>query len=238
MDMISNDCKVSVILLAGGKGVRMNKAIPKQYLTLKNKPIARYSFEVFISLPQVKEIIVVCEPQYQKLFALHSIIPIKFAEPGERRQDSVYNGLQKSALHMDWICVHDSARPFIDNSLVHRVIDAAVEVGAATAGMPLKFTVKESDSENLVKYTLDRNNLWEIQTPQVIRTDLLHAAFNYVNQNRLTVTDDVSLVELIGMPVKLVKGNDINFKITTPQDLVVAEQLLQDQSLIAEYAKL
>ncbi len=229
---------VSVILLAGGKGTRIKSTSPKQYLLLKNKLMARHSFEVFLSTPNIKEIIVVCEPAYQHYFATDSHVPILFALPGERRQDSVFNGLEKVSADTEWVCIHDSARPLINSEIVNRVIDAACEVGAATTGMPLKFTVKESNAQCLVKKTLDRSLIWEIQTPQVIKIDLLKRGFNCANKNNLTVTDDVSLVELLGLPVKLVEGSDCNIKVTTSQDLVIAEHFMEKFSPDAEHAKL
>jgi 2-C-methyl-D-erythritol 4-phosphate cytidylyltransferase len=125
------------------------------------------------------------------------------------------------------VCIHDAARPFITKESVLDVITAAKELGAATLGMPLKFTVKECYASLLVKNTLNRNNIWEIQTPQVIRRDLLLEGFNHINHEGITVTDDVSVVEVIGHPVKLVKGSYNNIKITTPDDFSFSEHLLK-----------
>jgi len=214
--------KVSVILLAGGVGSRMGSAIPKQFLPLGGKPIARHSFDVFHSLPEISEIVVVCDPQYQFIFENST-----FASPGERRQDSVFNGLQAVSKDTEYICVHDSARPMINPEMVQRVIQAAEEHGAATVGMPIKFTVKESDGKGFVTNTPDRSRMWEVQTPQVIRHDLLIEGFHRVNRENLTVTDDVSVVELLGHPVKLVKGNYRNIKLTTLEDFTFLENQLQ-----------
>ena len=118
-------------------------------------------------MPEVAEIIVVCDPQFKPLFAhFHQL---HFALPGARRQDSLYNGLQCVDPTLSLVCVHDAARPFITAPLVRRVIAAAELHGAATVGMPLKFTVKEADGDGLVKRTPDRSTVWEIQTPQVMR---------------------------------------------------------------------
>lgn len=217
---------ISVILLAGGSGLRMGEEIPKQYLLLNGKPIARYSFDVFLAVPEITEITVVCDPSYRNVFTTESDKQIRFALPGTRRQDSVYNGLQSVSLEQKIICVHDAARPFIDAPLVSRVLEAGTQNGAATVGLPLKFTVKEATSDQFVKCTPDRSLLWEIQTPQVIRKDLLEAGFSYAIENNLTVTDDVSLVELINHPVKLIEGSPFNIKITVPADLVMANQFI------------
>lgn len=220
---------VSVILLAGGIGSRMQSQVPKQFLMLKNKPIALYSFELFLSLPEVSELVVVCAPQFRHLFTSNqSLIPISFALPGERRQDSVYNGLQAMTLSSSLTCIHDSARPFITEKLIRRVIDAAWDHDAAAPGMPVRFTVKECDGKQVVVSTPDRNNIWEIQTPQVIRTEILKKGFAHALENGLTVTDDVSLVEHLKLPVKLVEGSYNNCKITVPEDLALSEFLLKE----------
>lgn len=215
--------KISAILLAGGIGTRMNSQKPKQFLHLAEKPIARYSFDIFFAMSEIDEIIVVCLPEYRDLFEVPSNKRLTFAWPGERRQDSVYNGLMKASQDSHFICIHDAARPFIDEALVRRALDAGLIHGAATVGMPVKFTVKQSDKHHFVHSTPDRAYIWEIQTPQVIRKDLLHEGFDYANQNQLTVTDDVSLVELLGKEVKLVEGSHINLKITVPTDLMIAQ---------------
>lgn len=218
---------VSVILLCGGQGTRMQKAIPKQFLAINQKLIAHYSFEIFKSLPEVAEIAVVCDSPYRHHFSQdHCSVPLHFAPAGIRRQDSVFNGLNALKKNAPLICIHDSARPLIDSKLVRRVIDAAQEHGAATAGMPLKFTLKEHDGSHYVKNTPDRSKYWEIQTPQIIRTEMLKKGFEYVNNHKLDVTDDVSLVEQMGLSVKLVEGSYSNIKITTPDDFLFAEFLL------------
>jgi 2-C-methyl-D-erythritol 4-phosphate cytidylyltransferase len=224
MNDISDVC---VILLAGGVGSRMNSSIPKQFLSIKNKQVAKHSFDLFLSLPEVKEIVVVCALEYRSIFeGKHSQI-LSFALPGERRQDSLYNGLQAVKSDSPILCIHDSARPFITIPLVRRVLEAGRQHGAATAGMPVKFTLKECDGDQLVKQTPNRSHFWEIQTPQVVQSHLLKQGFEHVNRHNLTVTDDVSLIEHLGLPVKVVEGCYKNFKITTPDDLALSEFLLK-----------
>ncbi|HEV8051966.1 MAG TPA: 2-C-methyl-D-erythritol 4-phosphate cytidylyltransferase [Parachlamydiaceae bacterium] len=218
--------KTSAILLAGGIGQRMHSTTPKQFLVLDQKPVACYSFELFLEMPEIDEIIVVCLEDFRELFnSTHSHKQVSFALPGERRQDSVFNGLQ-AASH-DLICIHDAARPFIDKEIVSNALEAGKQYGAAAIGMPVKFTVKEIDPENFVIKTPDRSNVWEIQTPQVLQRHILTEGFNYANLHKLTVTDDVSLAELIGKPVKLVEGSHINLKMTFPNDLTIANHILK-----------
>lgn len=211
---------ISVILLAGGHGSRMKCNLPKQYLELHGKPIAHYSLEMFLSMSDVQEVIVVCDPAYCHYFSSYGV---KFALPGERRQDSLYNGLK--AASCEWICVHDSVRPFITVEMTQRLFADGKKMGAATVGMPMKWTVKLCKENNLVQNTLDRNLVWEGQTPQFLSKTVLLSGFSHAIEHDLTVTDDVSLAEIIGHPVKLVEGAYNNIKITTPEDMIIAQEL-------------
>jgi 2-C-methyl-D-erythritol 4-phosphate cytidylyltransferase len=218
---------LSVILLAGGRSSRMQSSIPKQFMQLGEKPLVLYSFDVFASLPETLEIIIVCESSYRALFQnKERNLNIRFADPGHRRQDSVYHGFQMSDSKAKYICIHDGARPFVTDKIIYRTLGAAEETGAAAAGVPIKFTVKECHENGLVKKTLNRSNLWEIQTPQIIKPYLLKEGFEKVIEKSLTITDDVSLIELLPHPVKLAEGSYENIKITTPEDFVLAESLL------------
>jgi 2-C-methyl-D-erythritol 4-phosphate cytidylyltransferase len=219
--------KASLILVAGGIGSRMRSGVPKQFLPLQGKPIALHSLEVFLSLDEISEVVIVCQPYFQECFSnLHTKVPVRFALPGEHRQDSVQNGLAQVKNVEGLVCIHDSARPFVDREMIQRAIHAATQHGAAVVGMPVKPTIKQSHGEHFVKGTLDRSQLWEIQTPQVVRYDLLKRGFEFALANHLSVTDDVSLVEAMSLPVKLVEGAYSNLKITTPDDLQFAEWLL------------
>lgn len=219
----------SVVFLAGGLGTRMKSVIPKQYLTIHQKPLALYSFEVLASLPEVQDFIVVCEPQYETLFyesAKSKGLHLKFALPGPRRQDSVFNGIQLLS-NNPLVCIHDSARPLIDPFVVREVVKAAENWEAAILGVKVKSTIKVCDGAQFIVDTPNRASLWEIQTPQVIRLNLLKEGFAYAQQHQLTVTDDVLLVELLGRPVKVVEGYYGNIKVTTPEDLIYVEQLIE-----------
>jgi 2-C-methyl-D-erythritol 4-phosphate cytidylyltransferase len=223
--------KTTAILLAGGQGTRFQTTTPKQYLQLNGKPIVRYSFDLFLTEPSIEEVVVVCEPQYQCFFENSSLAPrITFALPGLRRQDSVWNGLQAITTNPDFVCVHDAARPLITADALKHSLEAAVQHGAAAIGMPLKFTLKEHDGKEFVKYTPDRSLFWEIQTPQVMRTSWLKKGFEHAQLHNITVTDDVSLLELLNYPVKLVQGSYSNLKITTPLDLILAENLIKNEA--------
>ncbi|HSW86687.1 MAG TPA: 2-C-methyl-D-erythritol 4-phosphate cytidylyltransferase [Rhabdochlamydiaceae bacterium] len=217
---------ISIILLAGGQGLRMNNPVPKQFLSLMNKPIALHSFELFASFPNVLEIIVVCDPIYRSLFPSLASPSILYASPGQRRQDSVFNGLNLVSDKAHLLCIHDSARPLLFRKDLENVISEAAVHGAAVLGVPVKPTIKQIDEEGFVIKTLERSSLWEVQTPQVMTPSLLKKGFQLAAHKDCVVTDDVSLVELAGHPVKIVQGSYQNLKITTSEDLALAEMLL------------
>ncbi|PRW56614.1 2-C-methyl-D-erythritol 4-phosphate chloroplastic [Chlorella sorokiniana] len=224
---------VSLVLLAGGVGKRMGAPIPKQYLELRGQPIATYSMQTFAAMPQVKEIVVVCEPEWREVFEtcyarLPRKVPLKFAAPGAERQDSVYNGFQAIDASAQLVAIHDSARPLVTAADTLACCLDAWQVGAAVLGVPVKPTIKEVDGDRMVVKTLKRAALWEVQTPQVIKPPLLKAGFELVQREKLEVTDDVSIIEALGQPVKITSGAYTNIKVTTPDDMSVAERFLEE----------
>ncbi|CAK9266627.1 unnamed protein product [Sphagnum jensenii] len=225
----ASEPSVSVILLAGGKGKRMGANMPKQYLPLLGQPIALHSFHTFAKMEEIMEIVVVCDPSYRDIFedAAKTIsIPLKFALPGKERQDSVYSGLQEINKLAKLACVHDSARPLVLPKDISKVIKDATAHGAAVLGVPVKATIKEAGDDLFVTRTLDRQLLWEIQTPQVIEPGLLARGFELVKREGFEVTDDVSIVEYLKHPVFITHGSYANLKVTTPDDMLVAERIL------------
>ncbi|CAN6848417.1 hypothetical protein Bca4012_052065 [Brassica carinata] len=224
---------VSVILLAGGQGKRMKMTMPKQYIPLLGQPIALYSFFTFSRMSEVKEIVVVCDPFFRDIFEEYeeSIdVDLKFAVPGKERQDSVHSGLQEIDANAELVCIHDSARPLVDTEDVEKVLKDGWTVGAAVLGVPAKATIKEVNADSLVVKTLDRKTLWEMQTPQVIKPELLKRGFELVKREGLEVTDDVSIVEYLKHPVYVTQGSYTNIKVTTPDDLLLAERILSMDS--------
>ena len=212
----------SLILLAGGRGTRLGGGTPKQFRKLKEKPLALYSFELFDALDEIAEIIVVSEENYYPLF--HSLKkPVRFALPGKRRQDSVYNGLLATSQNADFVCVHDSARPFVQKSDMEALLQKAYEMGAAALAIPATNTIKRVDSSQSILATLKREELWELQTPQAIRRSLFLRAYEHAQKWDIEATDDLSLVEALQEPCAVVKSSPRNLKITTPFDWSVAE---------------
>ncbi|KAK8514294.1 hypothetical protein V6N13_063190 [Hibiscus sabdariffa] len=230
---IVKEKSVSVILLAGGQGKRMGASMPKQYLPLLGQPIALYSLYTFSRMIEVKEIVVVCDPSYKDIFEETKDkinVDLKFTLPGKERQDSVYSGLQAIDLNSELVCIHDSARPLVTSGDVEKVLKDGWLIGAAVLGVPVKATIKETNTDSYVVKTLDRKTLWEMQTPQVIKPELLRKGFELVNRKGLEVTDDVSIVEHLKHPVYVTEGSYTNIKVTTPDDLLLAERILNMNS--------
>ena len=219
---------LSAIILAAGQGRRLKAVEPKPLVKIGKLPAISYSLRSLNSHPDIDEIILVISASNQKAITQvvrrYSFKKIKaFVLGGKRRQDSVYNGLKVVSTNTNWVLIHDSARPFIDRQSITEVIRAAKKTGAAILGIPVKTTIKSIKSGGMVERTLDRSNLWEIQTPQVFKKELILRA--YKEYSKMNVTDDASLVEKLGKKVKLVPGSYENIKITTPEDLLFARAI-------------
>lgn len=223
--------KTAAIFLSGGIGKRIGLDIPKQYLKLNGKPIALYSFETFVTHPQIQEIIVVCDDAYKDLFLTQKKSKlIKFAKPGPERQDSFFSGLKAVSDDCEFVMSHDAARPFITHKMIDDLLDTVKVASGATLAMPVKFTVKQVGENLWVDKTLERSHLMEIQTPQIGKKYLFEQAILKLKQSSQDVTDDVSLLEILGESVKIVYGSYGNIKITTQDDLFFATQLIKQLS--------
>lgn len=229
---------VGVVLLAGGKGKRMKSSVPKQFFKVLGKPVFLRSLDVFKSLGDVVSSIAIVldesfRPEYE--YILQEDDRICWADPGTERQDSVFNGLSKIPDSSSIVAIHDSARPLVTNEEVMACLADGIKYGAAVLGVPMKATVKESDSSGeFVLRTVLRASLWEVHTPQVSTKELFMRGFAKVQEENLEVTDDVSVIEALGLPVKLTLGEYTNIKLTTPDDLQVAEQILRERGVKEE----
>lgn len=225
------DLRVSVILPAAGQGRRMGSGVPKVFLPLAGKPLLVHSVETFARLSYVREIVVVVGWKHIawmiKRFGslLLGSKVTKILPGGDRRQDSVLNGLEAIRSDAKVVLVHDAARPLIERSVVTAVAREAYRYGAAVAAVPARDTIKEVFRGRVVR-TLDRSRLWQVQTPQGFRPALLRKAYLRAFREHREATDDASLVEAMGVSVRIVPGTDRNLKITTPSDLRMAEVLL------------
>lgn len=224
--------KIAVIIAAAGSGSRMAGSRPKQYLPLVGIPILVRAIQAFSSHPLVDEICIVarkedcsfCREQMVQPFALTKVDRI--VAGGRERQDSVRNGLAGISADVEYVLIHDGARPLIDEETITRVIERVVEAGAAAVGVPVKDTIKIVKDQTLTE-TPDRRQLYAIQTPQAFRKDLLLRAIGQAEQDGFVGTDETVLLERLNIPVALVEGSYRNLKITTTEDLIMAESLLQ-----------
>lgn len=223
----------SVVLLAGGVGSRMKAGMPKQFLQLRGKTVLMHSIELFLNLDGVREVVLVIAEEYRDQFdavrKTDAGAKLKFALPGKERQDSVESGVAAIDAASPLVAIHDAARPLVTEQEIFNVLADAQEHGAAVLGVLMKATVKESADGQFVLKTVDRSRLWEVQTPQVIKPALLKDGFAQVKARQLEVTDDVSIIEQLGLPVKLTLGEYTNIKLTTPDDMQVAEQILRSR---------
>ena len=220
----------SVIILAGGKGKRMGSTVSKQFIEIKGKPILYYTLKKFIDNKNIDEIILVLpkdEIEYCKKEVLnkYSIKVDKIVEGGTERQDSVYNAL-KSIENTDIVLIHDGARPIISNRLINDGIKYAKVYGAAAPGVMPKDTIKVKNDENFSISTPDRSTLMAIQTPQVFKYENILKCHEMVKLNKDLVTDDTMVAEKYGYKVYLYDGEYTNIKITTPDDIILAERLV------------
>lgn len=222
---------LSAIVVAAGRSNRFKGKVSKVLTKIDSKPVIYYSLSALSRHQNIDEIIVVASPSNVKaitgIIRRYKINKVKkIVLGGKERKDSVLQGLKSLGEDTSHVLIHDGARPFINNNIISSVIAAAKISGAAVSGVPVKPTIKRVDSSLWVKETVDREGLWEIQTPQVFLKDVILKA--YKGSGRAKVTDDAMLVEQSGVKVKLVLGSYINIKITTPEDLIISEAILNN----------
>jgi 2-C-methyl-D-erythritol 4-phosphate cytidylyltransferase len=224
--------KAAAIVAAAGTGLRMKNETRKQYLFLAGKPVLARSLNLFIEHAGFEAVIAVIPPgendAVKKL--IEPFCPagkITMVAGGDTRQKSVRFGLELVPKSVDLVCIHDAARPLASPALLKELLLAAENFGAAIPVIAVSDTVKEINNEGFVISTPPRGNLRLVQTPQVFRRELLLKAFELAGQNGFEATDDASLVEAAGYAVKTIPGEPANLKITTPIDLVMAEQFLK-----------
>lgn len=226
--------KHTAIVLAAGKGSRMQSAVPKQYLELCGKPVLYYSLAAFeesfvdeIILVTGKDDISYCKEQIVERYGFQKVT--KIIAGGAERYLSVYQGLL-AAEEADYIYIHDGARPFVDAAILSDAKACVEQYQACVAGMPVKDTIKIVDAEDFAKETPERKYVWQVQTPQVFSYALVREAYDMLMEDRdaYSVTDDAMVVEtMLNYPVKLFQASYKNIKITTPEDLQIAELFVQ-----------
>ncbi len=223
--------KVAAIVAAAGKGQRLKAKTHKPFVLLGKDPILAYALRILDSSPLVAEIIVVVnQSDLSKARSLVKKIRLKKIKDviigGKRRMDSVKNGLAAVSEDADFVMVHDGCRPFIDNRIISSVVEAADTFGASIVGVAVNPTIKEIEKGDFVAATPKRELLVEVQTPQAFKKDILIRAYKKAFEDKIEATDDATLVERLGLKVKVVGGSYKNIKITTPEDLKYAKMLI------------
>jgi len=212
----------------------MRTSVKKPYLNLGDKPILVHTIGVFDRNPVIDTISVIVDDTDLEFCQSSVIAPNAFQKVGDlvvggpTRQASVFNGLESLPTDVDCVVVHDGVRPFVTDEVIFACIEAADEWGAAVAAVPVKDTVKVASADGFIVDTPDRDTLWAVQTPQAFRASVLLDAHGLAQRKGVTATDDAMLVEQLGFKVKIVSGSDSNLKITTPDDLIIAEALKRE----------
>lgn len=225
--------KYTAIVLAAGSGKRMNSKVHKQYLIIQDRPVLYYSLKAFED-SAVDEIVLVvgkgeekfCRKEIVDKYGISKVKAI--VEGGKERYHSVFEGLKQTS-DADHVLIHDGARPFVNQDIIRRCMQEVQKYQACVVGMPVKDTIKIADEEGYAKQTPDRKNVWMIQTPQTFSYALIYEAYEEMLKTEDTaITDDAMVLERIkGKKSKLIEGSYRNIKITTPEDLLIANVYLQ-----------
>lgn len=225
--------KYAAIVLAAGSGKRMNSQVHKQYLIIQDRPVLYYSLKEFED-SAVDEIVLVvgkgeekfCRKEIVDKYGISKVKAI--VEGGKERYHSVFEGLKQTS-DADYVLIHDGARPFVNQDIIRRCMQEVQKYQACVVGMPVKDTIKIADEEGYAKQTPDRKNVWMIQTPQTFSYALIYEAYEEMLKTEdAAITDDAMVLERTkGKKSKLIEGSYRNIKITTPEDLLIANVYLQ-----------
>lgn len=232
--------RAGVILPAAGSGTRMGSSTPKQFLKLAGEPILIRSIKAFAQCPAIHRIVLAVAAdqvhQVKKLLAEFltdkTRQKIRLTQGGATRQQSVMAGLDAMPEDIEFILVHDGARPLVSRELINSCLDKTREEGAAIAAIPVNDTLKQTDANSLISRTIERSSIFRAQTPQGAQRQLLTQAYRVAEKDNFTGTDEASLLEHAGIPVTIVAGEEGNIKITRPDDLRIARGLLGEESML------
>lgn len=222
--------KIGAVIVAGGKGTRMGYGKNKVLMPICDKETIIYTLKAFSDNEYIDDICLVTGEEdltvCRDLVLAHGLFKVKkIIVGGATRQESVYNGLLN--IDCDFVCIHDGARALITDDVIKSTIDAAVEFGAAAPGVCPKDTLKSVSADGFIKTTVDRDEIVMIQTPQVFKKDEILAFHETAREKKLTVTDDCALAEYFGVRVKITAGRYDNLKLTTPEDVLMAERIIE-----------
>ncbi len=225
--------KVFALIPAAGMGKRMGRVVAKQFLPLGGKPMLARTLLVFQQAPEIDEIIPILSPEdmemcLRDIVEAYAITKVRtLVAGGKERLDSVANGMKKIGQDASVVLVHDGVRPFVTPAMIADCVCRAKNGECVTIGVPVKDTIKEIDGKGRVVRTLSRSSLWAIQTPQAFPAAVLMQAYADAARNGHAGTDDATLVERTGATVKVIMGSYENIKITTREDLILAEEILK-----------
>ena len=229
--------KIVVLIPSAGQGIRMESAVKKPYLVLADKPVLSHTIERFEHNTAVDDIFLIVHKADFEACKNSVLEPYKYKKVrglipgGETRQESVFNGLSALADDVDYVIIHDGVRPFINDEIIAKCLEATAEWGAAVAAVPVKETIKIGNEDHFIVQTPNRKLLWRVQTPQVFRKALIETAHKKAIQEGNGAPDDATLVERLGTPVKLVMGSYKNIKLTTPEDMQFAETIVKYKNM-------
>ncbi len=233
--------RIGVIIPAAGSGKRLGKSVAKTWLDIEGRPMIAWTIEAFLHQDWIDEIVLVTkEETVENLEALCKTdlaiannrrvnsgeLSIKTTSGGAERVASVYNGLKEISEEVDYVLVHDGARPLLSEEVLERILEDVVRHGTSVACVPSKDTVKIATDDQHVDYTPDRSRVFSVQTPQAFEKEMLLRAYEQGRLEGAVPTDDSSLVEALGVKVKLTLGSYENIKVTTEEDLMLAIQLM------------
>lgn len=221
---------VAAVVVAGGLGTRMNAPVPKQFLILKGKPVVQWSLECFDNTPEITRLILVLPQEWldegrDKLINFKPQKPFAIVSGGARRQDSVLAGVKAVTAYVNWVAVHDGARPGIQPELISRAVNAAFLSGNSVCVMPSNDTLIRV-VDGVMVAPVDRREIYRVQTPQIFRCVTLLAALDFAEKNHITATDEASIVRELGHKIHLVEGSEANVKVTRSEDLEILAALL------------
>jgi 2-C-methyl-D-erythritol 4-phosphate cytidylyltransferase len=225
----------TAIVLAAGEGRRIGGNSSKVFLPLADRPLMLRTLDRVFSARSIERVVLViaanqvarCEALLRSDTALRGrswLVQVG----GATRQQSAKRGLEKIGPDTDIVMIHDGARPLVSASLIDRCVEAAADKGAAVVGLPVRDTIKVVSQDRRIQSTPERSSLWEIQTPQAFKRELIVEAHERAERDGVDGTDDAMLVERLGMPVYIIDGERTNFKITVPQDVWLAESLIRE----------
>ncbi len=222
--------KVAAIVPAAGKGRRFKSRLDKPYIKLRGRPILAHTLLRLSKNKYITQVIVAVNKNKLKkarreIINKYGIKKTSLVSGGGERKDSVRNALKNISCDIDYVLIHDGIRPFITDDLIESSLKAAQRFGASVLAVPVKPTLKRIDKKGRIVDTPDRKDFWEAQTPQVFKRDLIEKAYATSSRKKTNFTDDSMLVELLGVKPKVVMGSYRNIKITTQEDLKLAEML-------------